>query len=76
MSGCTASRPICITITTQLVDTVTAPMLLKTARSKKLDPTALITRRFTLDNIFDAYETLRSRCRHPGADGDHRQLKG
>jgi alcohol dehydrogenase len=47
-----------ITITTRLVDTVTTPMLLKTVQSKKLDPTALITHRFTLDHILDAYETF------------------
>jgi alcohol dehydrogenase len=47
-----------ITITTRLVDTVTTPMLLKTMQSKKLDPTALITHRFTLDHILDAYETF------------------
>jgi alcohol dehydrogenase len=47
-----------ITITTRLVDTVTMPMLLKTVQSKKLDPTALITHRFTLDHILDAYETF------------------
>jgi alcohol dehydrogenase len=47
-----------ITITIRLVDTVTTPMLLKTVRSKKLDPTALITHRFTLDHILDAYETF------------------
>jgi alcohol dehydrogenase len=47
-----------ITITTRLVDTVTTPMLLKTVQSKKLDPTALITHRFTLDRMLDAYETF------------------
>jgi alcohol dehydrogenase len=47
-----------ITITTRLVDTVTTPMLLKTVQSKKLDPTALITHRFALDHILDAYETF------------------
>ena len=47
-----------ITITTRLVDTVTTPMLLKTVQSKKLDPTALITHRFTLDCMLDAYETF------------------
>jgi alcohol dehydrogenase len=47
-----------ITITTRLVDTVTTPMLLKTVQSKKLDPTALITHRFTFDHILDAYETF------------------
>jgi alcohol dehydrogenase len=47
-----------ITITTRLVDTVTTPMLLKTVQSKKIDPTRLITHRFKLDRILDAYETF------------------
>lgn len=47
-----------IAITTRLVDTVTTPMLLKTVQSHKVDPTRLITHRFTLDNILDAYETF------------------
>ena len=47
-----------ITITTRLVDTVTTPMLLKTVQSRKLDPKQLITHRFTLDQILDAYETF------------------
>ena len=47
-----------ITITTRLVDTVTTPMLLKTVQSRKIDPTRLITHRFTLDRILDAYETF------------------
>ncbi len=47
-----------ITITTRLVDTVTTPMLLKTVQSRKLDPKQLITHRFTLDKILDAYETF------------------
>jgi alcohol dehydrogenase len=47
-----------ISITTRLVDTVTTPMLLKTVQSKKLDPTRLITHRFTLDRIIDAYDTF------------------
>ncbi len=47
-----------ITITTRLVDTVTTPMLLKSVQSKKLDPQKLITHRFTLDNILEAYETF------------------
>ncbi|MBI2234443.1 MAG: zinc-dependent alcohol dehydrogenase family protein [Micavibrio aeruginosavorus] len=47
-----------ITITTRLVDTVTTPMLLKTVRSKKIDPKSLITHRFTIDTILDAYETF------------------
>ena len=47
-----------IAITTRLVDTVTTPMLLKTVASKKLDPKRLITHRFKLDEIEQAYETF------------------
>ena len=47
-----------ITITTRLVDTVSTPMLLKTVQSKRIDPTRLITHRFKLENILDAYDTF------------------
>lgn len=47
-----------ITITTRLVDTVTTPMLLKTVQSGRIDPATLITHRFTLDRILDAYDTF------------------
>ncbi len=47
-----------IAITTRLVDTATTPMLLKTVLSKKIDPTRLITHRFKLDQILDAYDTF------------------
>ncbi len=47
-----------ISITTRLVDTVTTPMLLKTVRSSKIDPKKLITHRFGLDRILDAYDTF------------------
>ncbi len=47
-----------ISITTRLVDTVTTPMLLKTVQSRKLDPSRLITHRFSLDRIMDAYDTF------------------
>jgi len=47
-----------IAITTRLVDTVTTPMLLKTVQSRKIDPTRLITHRFNLDQIMDAYDTF------------------
>ncbi|MDB5394832.1 MAG: alcohol dehydrogenase [Rhodospirillales bacterium] len=47
-----------ITITTRLVDTVSTPMLLNSLRSRKIDPTLLITHRFTLDCILDAYEAF------------------
>jgi alcohol dehydrogenase len=47
-----------ITITTRLVDTSTTPMLLKVVQSRKLDPKRLITHRFKLDRILDAYDTF------------------
>jgi alcohol dehydrogenase len=47
-----------LTITTRLVDTVSTPMLLNTLRSHKLDARLLITHRFKLDRIHDAYETF------------------
>ena len=52
-----------ITITTRLVDTVTTPMLLRTVESRKIDPTLLITHRFKLHNILEAYETFASAAR-------------
>ncbi len=57
-----------IEITTRLVDTVSTPMLLKTVEAKKIDPRRLITHRFTLDHILDAYETF-------GHAADTRALK-
>lgn len=47
-----------VTITTRLVDTVTTPMLLRTIRAKKIDPTKLITHRFKLSDILSAYDTF------------------
>jgi len=47
-----------IAITTRLVDTVTTPMLLKTVQARKVEPKRLITHRFKLDQILDAYETF------------------
>ena len=47
-----------ITITTRLVDTVSTPMLFNILRSHKIDPKLLITHRFKLDQILDAYETF------------------
>jgi threonine dehydrogenase-like Zn-dependent dehydrogenase len=43
---------------TRLVDTVSTPTLLKTIAARKIDPARLITHRFTLDRIRDAYETF------------------
>ena len=47
-----------ISITTRLVDTVSTPMLLNVLGSHKLDPKRLITHRFALGVILDAYETF------------------
>lgn len=47
-----------IVITTRLVDTVTTPMLLKIVQSGKIDPAQLITHRFKLDQILEAYEAF------------------
>jgi alcohol dehydrogenase len=47
-----------ISITTRLVDTVSTPMLLKTLCSHRLDPKPLITHRFKLAQILDAYDTF------------------
>ena len=47
-----------ITITTRLVDTSSTQMLLDVVRGRKLDPKRLITHRFKLDQILEAYETF------------------
>ena len=47
-----------VTITTRLVDTVSIPLLLKTVQSKRIDAKRLITHRFKLGEILQAYETF------------------
>ena len=47
-----------IAITTRLVDTATIPMLFKTVAANKIDPTLLITHRFTLAEGEMAYQTF------------------
>jgi alcohol dehydrogenase len=47
-----------ISITTRLVDTVSTPMLLRAVMSKKLDPKRLITHRFPIAQVMDAYDTF------------------
>lgn len=47
-----------ISITTRLVDTVTVPTLLNLLHAQQVDPKQLITHRFKLDAILDAYETF------------------
>jgi alcohol dehydrogenase len=52
-----------ITITTRLVDTVTTPLLLKTVTSQKINPSKLITHRFALKDIVEAYDTFENAAR-------------
>ena len=47
-----------VTITTGLVDTKSIPMLLKTVQSKRIDAKQLITHRYGLDRILEAYDTF------------------
>ena len=47
-----------ITITTRLVDTVSTPMLFKIVQAKKIDAKKLITHRFKLDQMVEAYDTF------------------
>jgi alcohol dehydrogenase len=47
-----------IAITTRLVDTVSTPMLLRTVAAGKLEPEALITHRFNLNDVLSAYDTF------------------
>ena len=47
-----------ISITTRLVDTASTPMLLNILKAHKIDAKLLITHRFKLDRILDAYETF------------------
>lgn len=57
-----------ISITTRLVDTVSTPMLLKTVQSKKIQPSKLITHRFKLNQMMEAYDTF-------GNAGEEKALK-
>ena len=47
-----------VTITTGLVDTFSVPMLLKTVQSRRVDARQLITHRFKLSDILQAYDTF------------------
>jgi alcohol dehydrogenase len=47
-----------IALTTRLVDTVTTPLLLKVVRSGKLQPKQLVTHRFAMSEIMQAYDTF------------------
>lgn len=52
-----------IKISMGLVNTNTTPMLLKTVKAGKFDPKKLITHRFRLDQILDAYEVFGNAAR-------------
>ena len=47
-----------VTITTRLVDTVSIPMLMRTVQSRRIEASKLITHRFKLGQILEAYETF------------------
>lgn len=47
-----------VTITTRLVDTVTTPTLLKAVQSGRLEPGKLVTHRFDLARVMEAYDTF------------------
>jgi len=47
-----------IAITTRLVDTETTALLLKAVANRTLDPKPLITHRFSLDHILEAYQVF------------------
>ena len=60
-----------ITITTGLVDTFSIPMLLKTVQSKRVDAAKLITHRFTLGEIMQAYNTFGNAADTKASEGAH-----
>ncbi len=47
-----------VTITTRLVDTVSTPMLIRTLGAHRFDPRPLISHRFALGDIVEAYRTF------------------
>jgi len=47
-----------VTITTGLVCTYSTPMLLETLKTGKVDPAQLVTHRFALDDVMQAYEVF------------------
>ena len=55
-----------VTLTTRLVDAVTTPMLLKTVMAGTVAPAQLVTHRFPLADVLDAYRTFGDAA-HTGA---------
>jgi len=47
-----------ISLTTRLVDTNTIPMLLKMVQAGKLQPQKLVTHRFAMKDVMQAYDTF------------------
>ena len=52
-----------VTITTRLVDTATTPLLLKLLLSGRLQPKTLVTHRFAMADITNAYDTFAEAAR-------------
>jgi alcohol dehydrogenase len=52
-----------VTITTRLVDTAATPMLLKVVQSGRLQPKKLVTHRFGLADVMNAYDTFADAAR-------------
>lgn len=53
-----------ITLSTRLVDTVTTPMLVKAVQAGNLEPAKLVTHRFAMSEILQAYETFGNAARY------------
>jgi alcohol dehydrogenase len=57
--GCTSRNcGNATSLTTRLVDTVTTPLLLRLIKAGKLRPAGLVTHRFGLDDIVQAYDAF------------------
>jgi alcohol dehydrogenase len=52
------------TITTRLVDAATTPLLLKAFQAGKIQPAKLVTHRFALEDILEAYKTFGHAAEH------------
>lgn len=53
-----------ITLTTRLVDTVSTPLLLRSVGANTLMPGALVTHRFAMSDILNAYDTFGNAAKH------------
>jgi alcohol dehydrogenase len=53
-----------LTLTTRLVDTVTTPMLIKAFQSGSIQPGKLVTHRFVMGDILEAYDTFGNAAKH------------